>query len=187
MRTAPPADDPDMQNKRIAVMVLSAAVLAVPTVAAAKPGGKGAEHHAKHESKQPGTSHKPKQDKQAKKVMFVFKGTFTAPGTVKVVSGNSHVRKGGFVGQDVAFDLAGAKIVVADTNGDGKTDVTDVKDGDKVLVQARVAKRTRYAAPAEGETAAALVARKLVDKASKPADDQDESEPAPTTEAEPVS
>jgi hypothetical protein len=33
-----------------------------------------------------------------------------------------------------------------------------------VLVPARVPKATKYAAPGEGETAAAIVARKLVDK-----------------------
>ena len=166
-------------NKRIAVMALSAALLAVPTVAAAKPGaGKGAEKHAaKHESKR--KSHKPKH---AKRVMFVFKGTFAAPGTVTVTSGNAHVRKGGFVGQAVSFDLANAKIVVADTNGDGTADLADVKDGDQVLVQARVAKRTKYAAPAEGETAAAIVARKLIVKAAAPVEDGGDD--APATEPE---
>jgi hypothetical protein len=163
-------------NKRIAVTVLSAAVLAVPTVAVAKPGAghKAAEHGVKHQAK--GKSHKPKH---VKSVMFVFKGTFTAPGTVHVTAGNSHVRKGGFVGQDVTFDLSASRVVVADTNGDGTKNVADVKDGDQVLVQARVARKTTYTAPAEGETAAALVARKLVDQAPQPAgDDASETEPA---------
>jgi hypothetical protein len=100
--------------------------------------------------------------------MFVFKGTFTAPGIVQVLSGNSHVRKGGFVGEPVTFDLASAKVVAADTNADEKVDITDVKDGDLVLVQARVARRTKYA-----EGADAIVARKLVDKTNAPVEDND--------------
>jgi hypothetical protein len=106
---------------------------------------------------------KPKP-KKPKTVMFVFKGTFTAPGTVNVVSGNAHVRKGGYVGQSISFDLATAKVVGVDTNADQKVDLSDVADGDKVLVQARVAKGTKYVAPAEGETTEAIVARKLIDQ-----------------------
>jgi hypothetical protein len=164
-------------NKRIPALLLSAALLAVPAVATAK------DHGQKH-SKQEHKSHSKSKGKKAKKVTFVFKGTFAAPGTVTVTSGNSHVRKGGFVGQAVTFDLAAAKIVVADTNGDGERNLADVKDGDKVLVQARVAKRTKYAAPAEGETAAALVARKLVDKAAADESGDDATEHAPETETE---
>jgi hypothetical protein len=92
-----------------------------------------------------------------------------------VVSGNAHVRKGGFIGHQVTFDFAGARVVVADTNADQKLDLTDVKDGDLVLVQARVVKGTVYAAPAE--TVAGIVARKLIDKTNRPAEDE---ETAPT-------
>lgn len=145
-------------NTRIIVSALAAATLAVPTVAVADPGkGKG---HEKHKVKAHGES------KQSKKVMFVFKGKFTA-GAVDVTSGNAHVRKGGFVGQQVTFDFADAKVVAADTNGDQKVDVTDVKDGDVVLVQARVAKRTKYAEDAE-----AIAARKLVDKTNRPVEEE---------------
>jgi hypothetical protein len=135
-------------NNRIVVGVLAAAALAAPTAATAKPD------HGKRDGKQP------------KKVMFVFKGKFTAPGTVDVLSGNSHVRKGGFVGQAVTFDFSSAKVVARDTNADQTVDVTDLKDGDVVLVQARVARRTKYA-----EGGDAIVARKLVDKSSAPAED----------------
>ena len=146
-------------NKRIMVAALAAATLAVPTVALADSGkGKGQE---KQTTKVHGKA------KQPKKVMFVFKGKFSAPGTVDVTSGNSHVRKGGFVGQAITFDLANAKVVAADTNGDQKVDVTDVKDGDVVLVQARVAKRTKYAEGAE-----AIAGRKLVDKTNAPVEEQ---------------
>ena len=143
-------------NKRIIAAALGAAALALPAAALADAGhGKGHDKHAK----------------KAKTVTYVFKGTFTAPGTVLVASGNAHVRKGGYVGQQVSFDLATAKIVGVDTNADLKVDLTDVADGDKVLVQARVAKGTKYAAPAEGETAAAIAARKLVDQTGAPTEE----------------
>jgi hypothetical protein len=134
-------------NTRIIAAALGAAALVLPAAAVADPGH--------------GHGHNPKK---AKTVTFVFKGTFTAPGTVSVLSGNAHVRKGGYVGQSISFDLATAKIVGVDTNADQKVDLGDVADGDKVLVQARVSKGTKYVAPAEGETAAAIAARKLVDQ-----------------------
>lgn len=155
-------------NKRTVLSALAVAALAVPAAAGAKPGGgKG---HGKPAAK----------TKQVKKVTFVFRGTFTAPGTVAVDAGNAHVRKGGFVGQTVTFDLASAKVVVADTNGDLALDVTDVKDGDRVLVTARIARSTKYAAGAE-----AVVARKLVDKSNAPVED-DEAAPAEVEETAPV-
>jgi hypothetical protein len=157
---------------RTLALLLGAAALAVPATAVAH-GGKGHEKHAaKHVAK--GKAKKPK------KVMFVFKGTFTAPGTVQVVAGNAHVRKGGFVGNAVTFDLASAKVVVADTNADQVKDLADVKDGDSVLVQARLPRRTEYTLPADSEIAEAILARKLVDKTSTPvADDDDDAAPAP--------
>lgn len=148
---------------RTAAAALAASALLLPSAALAGHGhAKSAEKHVKKE-------------KPAKTVKFVFKGTFTAPGTVTVTSGNAHVRKGGFVGQAVTFDLASAKLVVADVNGDGVKDLADVADDDAVKVQARAAKGTKAA---EGETAA-FVARKLIDKT---AGDEPEAE-APETEA----
>jgi hypothetical protein len=161
-------------DKRIVAAVLGAAALAVPTAAVADSGhGKGVEKKAAKEN----IKAKDK-GKKAKKVMLVFKGTFTAQGTVEVVSGNAHVREGGFVGHQVMFDFASARVVVADTNADHKVGVTDVKDGDLVLVQARAVKGAEYATPAEGETAAAIVARKLIDKTNAPVEDEDPA-PAP--------
>jgi hypothetical protein len=150
-------------NKRIIVAAL-AATLAVPTGAVAQPGkSKG---HEKQTAKAHGKA------KQPKKVMFVFKGKFTSTGTVEVTSGNSHARKGGFVDHAVTFDFVNAKVVAADTNADQNVDVTDVRDGDVVLVQARVARRTKYAEDAE-----AISARKLVDKTNAPVENED-TEPA---------
>jgi hypothetical protein len=147
-------------SKRIALGALTVAALAVPAAAIAQPSS--GERHDKKPAKVHGEA------QHAKKVMFVFKGTFTAPGIVQVLSGNSHVRKGGFVGEAVTFDLASAKVVAADTNADEKVDIADVKDGDLVLVQVRVARRTKYA-----EGADAIVARKLVDKTNAPVEGND--------------
>jgi hypothetical protein len=95
------------------------------------------------------------------KVTWIFKGTWTAAdGTVKVTSGNSRVRKGGFISTNVAFDLTNARIVVADTNNDGSRTVADLSDGDKVLVQARLPRKDPGDPP--------FTARKLVDQSHPP-------------------
>jgi hypothetical protein len=149
-------------NARVLVAAVTAAALVVPAAAVAQPG-KGNDKGAEKPAKVVG--------KKTKKVTFVFRGTFTAPGTIEVHAGNAHARKGGFVGQTITVDLASAKLVVADTNGDGTLDLTDVKDGDRVLVLARIAKGTTFVAPAEGEAAETVPARKLVDKTNPPVDD----------------
>ena len=158
-------------NKRVFAAVLGAVALAVPAGAAADPG------HGKTESKAPGGKG---TAKRAKKVTFVFNGSFGADGVVTVSAGNAHVRKGGFVGQPVTFDFASARVVAADTNGDQKVDLTDVKVGDVVQVKARLGKGTKYAVPADGETAEPPVAGQLIDETNapldndaKPADPQD--------------
>jgi hypothetical protein len=156
-----------MRNRVIAGL-LGAAALAVPAAAVADPG------HDKQ------TPKKVVKGKKAKKTMYVFKGAFAAPDTVEVHSGNAHARKGGFVGQVVTFDFADARIVAAETNADQKIDLADVKDGDLVLVQARMVKGTDYAPAAEGATAEPLVARKLIDKTNAPVEDE---EPAGTSAA----
>ena len=142
-----------MKTRLIAVL-LGTAVLALPAAALAKPG------HDKH-------------PKKAKSVTFVFKGTFTAPGTLEVTAGNAHVRKGGYVGNAVSFDFASAKLVVADTDASGTVDIADVKDGDVVLVKARLPRRTEYVMPSDGEIAEAILARKLIDRTNPPVEDAD--------------
>ena len=103
----------------------------------------------------------------AKKVAYVFKGTFSlADASVTVAKGNKHVRRAGLVGQTVAFDLSAARIVVSDANGDGKRDAADLQDGDKVVVKARLPRSEPGAGP--------FAAQKLVDqthKRDKPEDD----------------
>jgi hypothetical protein len=73
------------------------------------------------------------------RVTYVFKGMWnSADGTVTVKRGNHHVRKAKLVGTNVQFDLTDAKIVVADTNGDGSRNAGDIANGDRVVVKARL-------------------------------------------------
>ena len=190
-----------MKSRWMAV-VLGAAMLAVPGTALAK-GDHGKGHHkdkaAKHQKaekhgKSHGKSHG-KKDKAAKKgKTYVFKGVYKADGVVTVSGGNSRVRKGGYVGQDVTFDLSKAKIAAADSDGVAGVTAADVKAGDLVLVQARLPRGTKAPeAPVEaaaseepaGEDApAALVARKLVVLSRPASADDDDSPEQPEQESE---
>jgi hypothetical protein len=97
-------------------------------------------------------------------VTYVFKGTWnTGDSSVTVKHGNAHVRKAGFVGQTVAFDISGAKLVVADTNADGSRTSADLKDGDNVVVKARLPRKDPGTQP--------FKARMLIDQSSRPAGD----------------
>jgi hypothetical protein len=151
-----------MTNRWMAV-VLGAAVLVVPGTALAK-GDHGTDKAKSHQK----TEKHAKKDKPAAKKgrSAVFKGAYKGDGVVTVASGNSPVRKGGYVGQDVTFDLSTAKLVVADTDGVAGLTVADVQAGDVVLVQARLPRVTKPAG--DYEQAAAIVARKLVDKTHPP-------------------
>ena len=148
------------KNIRNALVALGVAVIVTP---AAVSEGKVREAKPEHRHGPPASVVEKKAEHKAhkeakhgdKKVTYVFKGTWSADG-VKVLKGNKHVRRAGLVGQTVAFDLSAARVVVADHNGDGKRDVSDLQDGDKVLVQARLPRRDPGAAP--------FAARKLVDQ-----------------------
>ncbi|HEX6457614.1 MAG TPA: hypothetical protein VF032_01750 [Thermoleophilaceae bacterium] len=95
-------------------------------------------------------------------VTYVFKGTWNAAdGTVTVNHGNAHVRHAGLLGQNVTFDLTGAKLVVADTNGDGSRTIADLKDGDRVLVKARLPRKDPGTQP--------FKAKMLIDQSARPA------------------
>jgi hypothetical protein len=126
-----------LQTRR-AVAVLGAAALVLPSAALAK--DKPA---------------KPAHGK-SKPANYVFKGIWHSDGTVTIGGGNARVRKGGLVGQVVAFDLAAAKLRAADTNADGAVTAADLVEGDKVVVKARLP-RTE---PGDGPYAAG----KLVDQ-----------------------
>ena len=168
-----------MINRWMAV-ALGAAVLAVPGTAVAK--GDHAKGHAKREKAEHVKAHehgKKGKDEAAKKAKkpknFVFRGVYKGDGVVTVASGNSWVRKGGYVGKDVAFDLSQAKLTVADTDGVAGVSAADVQAGDVVLVQARL--------PRGEEAPATIVARKLIDITHPPASEEQEAEPAEPIEA----
>ncbi|HEX4691791.1 MAG TPA: hypothetical protein VH276_13940 [Solirubrobacteraceae bacterium] len=102
------------------------AVLALPAAADAKP-----EHPVKHEhGSAKGHGHK---------LSLLLRGTYSG-GELQVTGGNRATRRAGLVGQSVTLDLASAKLRVKDRNGDGARDEEDLQDGDRVVVQVRVAR-----------------------------------------------
>ncbi|HET8950041.1 MAG TPA: hypothetical protein VFN44_06015 [Solirubrobacteraceae bacterium] len=130
-------------------VVLGAMVLAVPGTALAK-GDHGKGHgKSKAESHQKAHEHGSKKAKKPK--TYVFKGVYKGDGVVTVTSGNSRVRKGGYVGQDVTFDLTTAKVVAAESDGVAGVSAADVKAGDLVLVQARLPRGTKAPEPTTEE------------------------------------
>jgi hypothetical protein len=130
------------------IAAAAALVVAVAPAASAKPANGHAKPH-QHGGKGKGT------------VMYVFEGTWSGSDTVHVRSGNAHVRKLSLVDPDVTFDLAATKFVVDDTNADGNRNVDDLKVGDKVLVQARLARKNP-------DLSSAVKARMLVDQTHAP-------------------
>lgn len=177
-------------------VVLGAAVLAVPGTALAN-----GDHAKKDKASEKSHKHGSKHEKKATKGKnYIFKGVYKGDGVVTVAKGNSRVRKGGYVGQDVKFDLSEAKLVVADTDGVPGITAADVQAGDVVLVQARLPRGTKAPVAAADDDAAeapaatestddpvadeapasdAIKARKLVDKTHPPVKDADEEdEPA---------
>lgn len=133
--------------RRTLIVALGVAALAVPTGALAHPGQ--GESHGKGQTQGKGHS-------KTHNVAYVFKGTYAGNSMVTVTKGNSRVRKGGYIGQTVAFDLTGARIVVADTNADNASDLNDVATGDKVLVKAMLPKSDPGAQP--------FAAKRLIDQ-----------------------
>src|SRR5215213_9060558 len=129
--------------RRVAALI-GAAVLLAPAVAGAKPGAK--------------------PDTPVKLATYVFKGVWNGDGTVTVSGGNAKVRKGGLVGETLAFDVTTAKLIAADPAGDGVT-VEDLLATDKVVVQAKLPRT----GPVEGE---AIVARKVVDQTHPAVEDE---------------
>jgi hypothetical protein len=125
------------------------------------PTGDHGKHHGRHKH------HGHHGHHRHHKVAYIFRGTWnTADSSVTVTAGNAKVRKGGFVGQNVKFDLTDARIQVDDTNADGDVTLADVKDGDEVLVQARL--------PKDGSATQPFTAKKLIDLTNLPSDDDDD-------------
>ena len=113
---------------------------------------------------------------QAKPQTYLFKGTVASVDaaatdvTVTVTRGNRAARR--FVGRPVTFDVAAAKLVVADVDGDGTVAAGDVSPGDRVTIQVRAPRGVTGDAP--------LTARKLVDHSAPPVDEDDDEAAAPT-------
>ena len=173
--------------------VIGAAALALPAAAGARPsaddhpgaGNPGPPDHAgppDHSSAgdHPGPNDHPSADDNqgsehqggpggaGPKVAYVFKGTCNQDGTVTVERGNNHVRKAGLVGEAVEFDLSDAKLTVADTNGDGATDLSDIEAEDRVVVMAKLPKGDPGDQPFD--------ARRLVDQTNPPEDEDDDGD-----------
>jgi len=151
--------------KRSMIVALGIATLALPAGAIAKHGeshGK-ADHKGKGEGQQ--GDHGKSKGKRPHAVAWVFKGYYKGQGSasgevsIEVRHGNSRVRKGGYIGDKVAFDLSGARIVVADANNDGQRNLADVAVGDWVLVKARLPRTDPGDQPFEG--------KRLIDKTSR--------------------
>src|SRR5687767_3526847 len=93
---------------------------------------------------------------KSKPANYVFKGVWHADGTVTVTGGNARVRKGGFVGKVVGFDVTAAKVRAADADADGAVTAADLVEGDKVVVKARLPRKEPGTGP--------FSARKVVDQ-----------------------
>ncbi len=143
-----------MKLRRSWIVALGAAALAIPAAAVADPGnghGQGQGHgHGQ------GHSHLGQ---------YVFKGTYGGTGLVNVVRGNGRVRRAGLVDTPVQFDLTTAKLEVADVDGSGVVDASDVQLDDRVVVQAKLPKGDPGAQP--------FVANHLIDQTNPAADDGD--------------
>jgi hypothetical protein len=123
------------------IVALGVAALAIPAGAIANQGA----NHGKANGH--GKTHN---------VAYVFRGVYEGESMVEVKAGNSRVRKGGFIGTTVTFDLTNARIVVADTNADGQRTLADVNVGDKVLVKASLPRKNPGSQP--------FAAKRLVDQ-----------------------
>lgn len=79
-----------------------------------------------------------KSTKKTLKVPYIFRGAYTGKNSVKVEHGSSWVKRAGFIGKTVKFNLGSAKITAEDSNADGQVNLADIKAGDKVAVEARL-------------------------------------------------
>ena len=122
-------------------------------------------------AEKPPKAEKPAKAEKAKQV--TAKGVVVAnDGTTLTVDVTKANKAGRFLidAGDVAFTTT--KVSVADFNGDGVANLSDVQVGDKVVVQAKLAK----------DAVGPYAARKVVDQTNAPADDAETEEteaPAP--------
>jgi hypothetical protein len=144
---------------RRAATILLAGALAAPVAAQAK--GKPDNGHGR--SSAAAAQHGKGRDKAGRNpvVTYVFKGTIlsvdAAAGTAVVNVTKMNRRGTSTADLTVTFDLAKAKIAVADANADHVAGLADVVAGDHVLLQARLPRRSP-------DLSGTVVARKLVDQ-----------------------
>ena len=146
--------------RRAAALGAVSALVAAPAAFALKPAdpsSQGQGHGNQGQSHGKAGAHSKKGGNAV--VMYVFKGVYAGDGSVDVASGNAHVRKAELVGT-VSFDLADAKIVVSDTNGDGTANADDVATDDRVVVKARLPRKDPGDQP--------YAAKQLVDQTHAP-------------------
>ena len=93
-------------------------------------------------------------------------GTYAGDGVISVEKGNGAVKKAGWKGQDIAFDLSQADIRTEDTNGDEQLNLDDVVVGAPVRVKARLPKGDPGAGP--------YVAERLDDKSEDAGEDSED-------------
>jgi hypothetical protein len=130
-----------------ALGVLAIAALPVSGATAKKPPHPA---HPSHPAKPKPKPDKPKP-KKTHTVAYKAKGlvkSVDAAGkkvtiTVGTKKGDTNKASRAWSGQDVTFDLSGARVRVNhDTNGDGKRDLADVKQGDKAKILAKLPRGT---------------------------------------------
>ena len=166
----------DSRYMRPLVALGVAAALALPAGATAKGRAAAGPGHGATQVQKPVKPDvdvkRPKKPKKAKTRALNVKGTVAAvgEGTIDVLVSGGNRRARELKGQTVTVDVSAARIVVRDANGDGVRDLADVAAGDRVVVQARIAKGS---AP---DPAQPLAAKKVVDKGPKqiePPEDDD--------------
>lgn len=117
--------------------------------------------------------HKGRGRGRSKGKMTVFKGrvvsTDSSAGTVTVRVRHRNRWARVFRGEEVTFSLETARVLVADTDGDGTHGVSDIAVDDRVLVKARIAR----GAADDGTPIAAL---RLIDQTSPYDADEDDVE-----------
>jgi hypothetical protein len=146
-------------TRRAATFAAAAGALASPVAAHAAGGRPDNGHGRSSAAVQHGKGHD--KAKHNPTVTYVFKGSVAsvddAAGTavVNVAKVNRHAASTG--GLTITFDLTKAKITVADVNADHVAGLADVTAGDRVLVQARLPRRSP-------DLSGTVAARKLVDQ-----------------------
>ena len=111
-------------NKRAIIAAVGAAALVIPAVASADSG-----HDRGQRKRTEGgaaTTNDKRPAKKTKKVTLALRARSPAAERSASARAMLMLAGGGFLGQSVTFELAGARIVVADTNADQKVDLADV-------------------------------------------------------------